>query len=45
MCKSSASPENIRNFLLDNCVHPVEGVCVRFVDAYIRFRLSTEYAQ
>lgn len=45
MCKSGASPENIRIFLWDNCVHPVEGACVRFVDGKIRFRLSTDYTQ
>ena len=45
MCKSGASPENIRIFLWDNCVHPVEGACVWFVDGKIRFRLSTDYTQ
>lgn len=45
MCKSGTSPGNIRIFLLDNCVHPVEGACVRFVDEKIPVCLSTDYTQ
>ena len=45
MCKSGVGPENIRIFLLDNCVHPVEGACVRFVDGKTSVCLSTVYTQ
>ena len=45
MCKSNISPENIRNFPLDNCVHPVEDACVLFVDARSPITLSTQHTQ
>ena len=45
MCKSGMSPENIRKILLDNCVHPVEGACVRIVDEKNQITLSTDYTQ